>query len=513
VRALDVKRRNRAYSFALLLLAGVVALAAVAPSPASAGRYKVVEVCRQSRAGLTTEEEPIFFEGPLTSQGFRVVDKCDPSADGSITLLAEGVTLLGGKRWTLRAPPDTTIRGVEFDLVPSGPWNVSSLEWSLRADGRTIESAEGQPSPKRAQHNEPTLDASVLTGALLCRGRGGCSIGAAGLDGAMGVKDLTLTLEDEISPEFITPLTGSLLSDELLRDVERVSYWGDDVGSGVAGAFLLVDGVARPLARDPNGGACVEPYRVLVPCRSQVRSSVSLDTRQLSEGFHEVEVVLVDAAGNEKESNPIFVFVHNAPTNLDPPAIIGPPEVGSRLSVSNGTWLGDPSSFSYQWLRCPARAQRVVECAPIIGATGTSFTPQELDRNSRDLVVVTAINASGSETAFTEATQVIGADTTPPVLRNVRLSRKRLRPGKRPTTLRFSSSEAGGLTAAVASPKGKTLTLLKRGIKAGSGKVAIDSLLRGRARRPGSYQLLVFAADNAGNVSRPVRLPFKILAR
>lgn len=508
----QTQRKIRVPSAVLLFLVGATVLAAAGPPAASAGRYKVVDACQQSRAGLTIEDEPIFFDAPITSRGFHVVDKCSPSGDGSITLVAEGIQLLGGKRWVLRAPPDTTIRGVEFDRVAEGPWNVTQLEWSLRRDDQAIESAETvRPPNKRVVHNEPSLETTRLTGTLSCPRREGC-IGGLILTASLEVSHLTLTLEDEFFPEFTAPLTGSLVSDEVLRGVEQVSYWAEDRGSGVAGAFLLVDGVAQPLARDLNGGTCQEPYRVPVPCRMQARASVALDTRSLSDGVHEVEVVLVDAAGNEEESRPFFVFVHNAPTNIDPPVITGLAQVGSQLSVSSGIWQGDPSSFSYQWLRCPENAQRVLDCAPIIGATGTRLTLDKRDLKYREVVLVTAVNSAGSEAVASEATSVVSPDERKPALSNVRLSRSQLHLGGPPPTLRFSSSEAGRLTAFVANAKGRALAVIKQKIKAGDGRLTLTKLLRGKAMRPGRYQLQVSVSDATGNVSRPVSLPFKILA-
>jgi hypothetical protein len=38
-----------------------------------------------------------------------------------------------------------------------------------------------------------------------------------------------------------------------------------------------------------------------------------------------------------------------APTNTVLPVITGTPQVGSVLTVSDGTWTGSPTSFSYQW--------------------------------------------------------------------------------------------------------------------------------------------------------------------
>jgi hypothetical protein len=117
------------------------------------------------------------------------------------------------------------------------------------------------------------------------------------------------------------------------------------------------------------------------------------------------------------------------------------------------------------------------------------------------------------------------ADSAAPVLSGVALSRKRFRVGrartalaaraKAPvgTALRFSSSEAGTLSIAIAPAKkgdGPTATLT-RSISAGPGRVPLSGRLGGRPLRPGPYRLLVSARDSAGNASQPLGLPFTIL--
>ena len=48
-----------------------------------------------------------------------------------------------------------------------------------------------------------------------------------------------------------------------------------------------------------------------------------------------------------------------APSNTTPPAVTGTPKVGQTLTVSNGTWTGSPTGYTYQWQRCTsARVHR-----------------------------------------------------------------------------------------------------------------------------------------------------------
>ena len=43
-----------------------------------------------------------------------------------------------------------------------------------------------------------------------------------------------------------------------------------------------------------------------------------------------------------------------APTSTTQPAISGTASVGSTLTATQGTWTENPSSFAFQWVRCPS---------------------------------------------------------------------------------------------------------------------------------------------------------------
>jgi hypothetical protein len=59
--------------------------------------------------------------------------------------------------------------------------------------------------------------------------------------------------------------------------------------------------------------------------------------------------------------------------NVTAPVVSGTPQVGSTLTTSYGTWTGQPYDFAVQWLSCTSPAF-VSDCAPIPGATGTTYT-------------------------------------------------------------------------------------------------------------------------------------------
>jgi Tol biopolymer transport system component len=140
-------------------------------------------------------------------------------------------------------------------------------------------------------------------------------------------------------------------------------------------------------------------------------------------------------------------------------------------------------------------------------------------------------------------------DLVAPVLSKARLSRRRLRIGRKPTArvakvgrgtvLRFTSSEAAKLTLRFERPRpGRRTTAkgrrvckpvkhrpkrractayrrdgtLTRQIRSGPGRVALSGRIGRRALRRGRHRLTLVATDAAGNRSRAVRLSFRIVA-
>jgi hypothetical protein len=85
-----------------------------------------------------------------------------------------------------------------------------------------------------------------------------------------------------------------------------------------------------------------------------------------------------------------------APAKGIAPVISGTPQQGSTLSVSNGTWSNDPTSFSYAWQDCDSSGNN---CTAIAGATSSSYTLQASDVGRYPSATVTAVNAGGQLSA------------------------------------------------------------------------------------------------------------------
>ena len=98
-----------------------------------------------------------------------------------------------------------------------------------------------------------------------------------------------------------------------------------------------------------------------------------------------------------------------APSNSTAPAVTGTAKVGSTLTVSNGTWTGSPTGYTYQWQRCTS----TTSCTDITGATNQTYVVHNADAGNKLRAVVTATNADGKSTANSNMTETVAASGGP----------------------------------------------------------------------------------------------------
>ena len=99
-----------------------------------------------------------------------------------------------------------------------------------------------------------------------------------------------------------------------------------------------------------------------------------------------------------------------APSNTTPPAVSGTAKAGQTLTVSNGSWAGSPTDYSYQWQRCTSSSS----CTNIADATSNTYAAADRDVGHTLRAVVTATNADGLSTANSNQTSTVAAATGVP---------------------------------------------------------------------------------------------------
>jgi hypothetical protein len=107
-----------------------------------------------------------------------------------------------------------------------------------------------------------------------------------------------------------------------------------------------------------------------------------------------------------------------APQTTSPPEIDGAPIVGKTLTAGNGLWRNSPDTFSYRWMRCDAKGNN---CNGIRGASEKTYALVNADVGHTILVLVTARNEDGSQSANSHPTDVVTkaiapASKTPPTI-------------------------------------------------------------------------------------------------
>jgi len=100
-----------------------------------------------------------------------------------------------------------------------------------------------------------------------------------------------------------------------------------------------------------------------------------------------------------------------APSNTALPAVSGTAKVGQTLTVSNGSWTGSPTDYSYQWQSCTSSSS----CTNIAEATGNTYVARDRDVGRTLRAVVTATNADGLSTANSNQTSSVAAAAGVPV--------------------------------------------------------------------------------------------------
>ena len=143
--------------------------------------------------------------------------------------------------------------------------------------------------------------------------------------------------------------------------------------------------------------------------------------------------------------------VDGIPASSSPPTISGSALVGSTLSGTTGSWVGDtPITYSYAWLKCDNAGNA---CSQISGATSSQYVVAKNLAGKTVRLRVVAKNARGKQDAFSTATDVVkdtgggggggGGDETgssPCRVARSPLTRRTCRRSSGSSSIRFSST-------------------------------------------------------------------------
>jgi hypothetical protein len=327
-----VRRPRRAARAAALTFIAFAGLAGAA-SPARAGDY-LAYVCH------APDESAFSLDAAWTGKSYLAfsapIDVCGRGSNGYFGLNmgsagappAYGVGAATSLTWTAPAhvqAQSVYVRRSVFSGVSSSDVNASPV-YSLTAYGpqsaQRLDSCDsnashscvlGQVTPDPPSNGVTfgPIGATSIVMLLECAGSAGgsCSTSGGGARMYTAFSRITLTLRDEAAPT-AGSLGGTALDAGGLSGKVDVTFNAFDEGAGVYQSILLVDGteVRRSTPSDPMGScsdavagnATEYEFKATKPCPDSAFVDVPVDTTKLSNGAHQLKVLLRDASGNTK---------------------------------------------------------------------------------------------------------------------------------------------------------------------------------------------------------------------
>jgi hypothetical protein len=264
----------RATAVAISLLA--VALLALVPDAASAGRYEVVQCDRANRAFTDAE----FDRTNGGDYGFLY--RCEEDEDGnslqirSITGAPQGRS--GRISWS--APAEARIVAVDLEArMRTDAGHQARLSFFDAAGNETGRIATGTDSAGSFEPYGRNLDdggRQSFGASLTCVERDGCR---ASDQARNWIRSVDLTLEDRTPPKLVAG--GSLVAGGWKRAVGGLSAAATDAGSGIRSFDLRVNGTAVPPSQTLACALIAGTPRAtrLRPCPSEHTVQSQLDTR------------------------------------------------------------------------------------------------------------------------------------------------------------------------------------------------------------------------------------------
>ncbi len=328
---------------ALLGLALALALLLLAAREARAGKYAVAQCGWYVGADAS-------WADTTGSEKFRPDAWCVPSPgqdpfDGvhlkSFTRESQ-VTVSGTRfaRWRWEAPAGTAIsqvRGTWWHALQDGmEHRIGVGTWNGGFDAFAAASSTDTALRDFAAGFNPPQPA--FESRLLCAR---AETKWCGLDRGSwsGVRALTITVQDDYWPA--AGIGGEILAGGWRRGLQRVGFWGEDIGAGVRYGETAVDGARVELTeygcvKASVGGAWLAA--AMRPCNLSAAGGTTIETSRFSDGPHSLHHCSTDFAGNVGCS-PVSTFhVDN-----------NPPAHPRKLTLAGGEEWRQVNDFDAVW--------------------------------------------------------------------------------------------------------------------------------------------------------------------
>lgn len=308
-------------------------LSAAAPS-AQAGSYDVL-ACARAPNGENASWASSNDSGSTLETG----QVCPPSGSASGLFahdILAGSDTLAGKRagWAFAAPAGTTITRLRAwrNIGKKGEQRWRPAAW--QTDGTVIETCDiplgsdqcfkGADGYSPSSYLDMQLNTTSVTYGIRCDASDFCTNGTTLHSAWAYLYGAEVTLSESVEPNVGAP-SGPLATDSGWHSgTEGVGFSGSDL-TGIRESRVYVDNV---LVSSLNH-AC--DYTRKLPCSDLPDVTHSVDTTRVADGRRELQVAVVDAAGNEQRSSPVTIGVDNGPPT---DVAIASSGSGSRIDVS-----------------------------------------------------------------------------------------------------------------------------------------------------------------------------------
>jgi hypothetical protein len=421
-----------------LIAAAMLLTVMVAAASASAGTYSV-SACA-GFAQVNNSWQPFnnntrYLETPTNCGSSEITGGSEHTsglAAADVLRLSTNVPAGALAGWKFTAPAGDTISAISMDrdlYEQTEGWIPEIVD----ADGGVLpgETCSFDAMNGGCEVSGPAthtgLSTTSLAIELLCAPEpfelSACANGFSQHDARVELADVTVTVTDEQPPQ-ITSTSGSLFAGGLVRGTLSGTIDASD-NSGVQYARLYVDGaqVAQ------QASSC--DFTLPEPCPTSSSNQFSLDTSTLSNGPHQVQAAVIDAAGNQTLGSPVQITVDNS----DPSAPSGL-QVNGR---ADGAWLNQSATITWtnpnqpqddpigqvNWIACPGTEASI----PASGCDQTHNQTIPLNSLTFDpardptfasqpqalyTVFVWLGDAIGNSTQTNDATISFGYQTSPP---------------------------------------------------------------------------------------------------
>jgi hypothetical protein len=304
--------------------------------------------------------------------------------------------------------------------TPINTFNINGNTIDACAQSTGCSSEGSTTSPSGSVIGASGLSATQITAIAACGGGAGgvCPSSSTNTEIRIYGGDIQL---HQSAPPVAGPVSGSLVTSAAHSGTQGISYSASDNGGGVYAATLMLDGKSvKSSVLSTNSGHCVPTrqnadgslvFNDVVPCpTSSTSGAMTFDTATLSDGAHQLQLVISDAAGNTTVAYDGQITTQNAPTAGGVPTISGTPVEGQQLTGTDTTFTSQQSAGTAQittaWLRCDSQGNN---CQPIAGANTASYTLTAQDVGATMRYRDTATNNDGSTSAQSAATPVVTA--------------------------------------------------------------------------------------------------------